>query len=103
MRILGAGRALLHAASDTQHVFAAHFFGGGECGGVVRVEDDLRKTIPVAQIDKDNPAVVAAAIHPATQRDGLCKLVEVELPAIMAAHERNSCFVLIGAGDDGFT
>ncbi len=34
-------------------------------GGALRVEDQLHETGTVAQVDEDQAAVVAAAVHPA--------------------------------------
>ena len=36
--------------------------------------------MPVAQIDKDDATVVAAAIYPAAERDILCDMIELDMP-----------------------
>ncbi len=42
--------------------------------GVVRIAHNLQQTFPVAQVDEDHAAVVAAAMHPAVERDGLVEM-----------------------------
>ena len=39
-------------------------------GGRLRVEDELDEAGAVAQVDEDQPAVVAAAVHPAGDTGG---------------------------------
>ena len=43
-----------------------------------RVADDLRQAFTVAQVDKNYPAVIAAAMRPAAQADSLVELIGVE-------------------------
>ena len=43
--------------------------GGGGRGGALGVDDELHEPAFVAQVDEDQPAVVAAARHPTGERD----------------------------------
>src|SRR3989338_3197192 len=81
-----AFRAVAHLACDAQHEFVAHRLGDPEHLGVVRIADDLRHPLAVAQVDENHPAVVAAAMRPAAQADGLIELVGVEQSAVMSSH-----------------
>ncbi len=84
----GVGRArrtLAHQAGDADAEFIAQALGGGE-GGVVRIEHDLRQARAVAQVDEDDPAVVAAAVHPAVQGDGLAEMVTANLAGVAGTH-----------------
>jgi hypothetical protein len=50
-------------------ILAAHVVGSlVGVGGYLRVEDHLDDALAVPQVDKDQPAVVAAAVHPPRQR-----------------------------------
>ena len=51
-------------------------------GGVdVLVEDDLGDAVAVAQVDEDHAAQIAAAMHPAHQKDGLAGVGGAQLAA----------------------
>ena len=80
-----AGRTLAHQAGDADAEFVAQALGGGE-GGVVRIEHDLGQARAIAQVDEDDPAVVAAAVHPAEQGDGLAEMVTANLAGIAGTH-----------------
>ncbi|OIQ79435.1 hypothetical protein GALL_388340 [mine drainage metagenome] len=69
--VLGAGRARAHRACDLHAEFVAQRFGQREHVGAVGVADHLHQAFAVAQIDEDHAAVVAPALHPAAQADGL--------------------------------
>ena len=84
--VLGAFRAAAHAAGHFQHVFVAHRFGNLEHVGAIRVAHHLRQAFAVAQVDEDYTAVVAAAMRPAAQGDGLAEVGNIELPAVMSSH-----------------
>ena len=83
----GAGRARAHQAGDLQAELVAHALGGREGLGAVRVADDLHQAFAVAQVDEDHAAVVAAAVHPAEQGDGLAQVLERDLAAVAATHD----------------
>ena len=68
------------------HGFVAQVAGGGEgrgAGGLeagigtgqFRIDGDLHTAAAVAQVDEDDAAVVAAAVHPATELDRLAGVV----------------------------
>ena len=61
---------------DLEDPLGAHLLGDDERGaGDVRVEDELDEAGAVAQVQEDETAVVAAAVHPAGERDGLADLL----------------------------
>ena len=68
-REVGVDVALLaqhDVAGDADDVLAAQPLGGGEqLGPVLGMKDELQQSRAVAQVDEDQPAVVAAAVHPA--------------------------------------
>src|SRR5690606_7854328 len=70
---------------DADAELVAQALGGGE-GGVVRIEHDLRQARAVAQVDEDDPAVVAAAVHPAIQSDSLAEMVAANLAGVAGTH-----------------
>jgi hypothetical protein len=68
-RLLGVDRlrrALLHLAVDADHPFRAHSLGQLERLGI-GVDDQLGQPVMVAQVDEQQPAVIADAMHPATE------------------------------------
>ena len=68
VRVDGLGRAVAHGAVDADAPFGAHALGRRE-GRRIRVGDDLREAVMVAQVDEEQPAMVAHAVHPARQAD----------------------------------
>ena len=78
--------AAAHTTGHFQYEFVAHRFGDAEHLGAVRIAHHLRQSFAVAQVDENHPAVVAAAMCPAAQGDGLVEVGNVELPAIMSSH-----------------
>ncbi len=81
----GARRTLAHQAGHADAELVAQALRGRE-GGVVRIEHDLRQARAVAQVDEDDPAVVAAAVHPAVQGDGLAEMVTANLAGVAGTH-----------------
>ena len=69
------------------HELVAQRLGGREGVGAVGVADDLHQAFAVAQVDEDDAAVVAAAMHPAHQRDGLAEVAAVDAAAIVGAFQ----------------
>ena len=65
-RVDSALGARAHLAVDAHHPLGAHGLGGLE-RGAVGIGHDLRDAVVVAQIDEQQPAVVAHAVHPARQ------------------------------------
>ena len=68
--ILGAGRALAHLAVDADDEFRAQLLGLGE-GRRIGIDHALGDPVMVAQVDEQHAAVVADAVAPAGQTDGL--------------------------------
>ena len=58
----------------------------GRLGVLLGPEDDLGHALAVAQIDENDPAVVAHGIHPAGKRDGLADVGGAEFVAVVRAH-----------------
>src|SRR5258708_298485 len=79
-------RTAAHHARHAQHELVAHAVGRGERGGAIGMAYDLHQAFAVAQVDEDHPAMVAAAVHPAVDRDGLAKETSVDEAAIVGAH-----------------
>ena len=77
---VGIGGALRPRANRSGH--AEHEFRPRAAGGRVRfrrlvaVDHDLRDAVAVAQVDEDQPALVASTVHPAVERDGLAGVRE---------------------------
>jgi hypothetical protein len=86
IRIGRACRTVAHFSGDAQYKLAAHRFRDLEHPGTVRIADDLRQTFTVAQVDENHTAVIAAAMRPAAQADGLIQLIGVKQSAVMSSH-----------------
>jgi len=61
----------------------------GGLGAAIGVELDLRDAFAIAEVDKDNAAVVAHGVHPASEGDGCVKIGGGELGAMMGAFHRD--------------
>jgi len=81
------GAALAHFAGELQHVLAAEVLGQRELLGAhaVGVDDHLRVAVAIAQVNEDEPAVVAVVPRPT----GQCHLA----PAIVLAQLAACCGV----------
>jgi len=90
--ILQAFRPFAHLARNPQHPFVAHvdrrLVG---CGGELGIGDHLHDARPVAQVEECHPAVVPAAVHPASQLDLLAGMLEAQRATIMRLVHRASC------------
>ena len=92
--ILGAGRALAHVAVDAHDKFRTQLLAFSESGRI-RIDDALREPIMIAQIDEQQPAVVADAMAPAGEPDGGAVFREAEGAAgvgAIAVHDGQSFF-----------
>ena len=80
--------ALAHRARDLQHVLATQVLGLREVVGAhaVRVDDHLRVARAVAQVDEDEPAVVAIVPRPARQHDLAADVAFAQLAARGGMH-----------------
>ena len=82
--ILGAGRALAHLAVDPHHPFRAQLLGVLE-GRAVGIGHHLGQAVMVAQVDEQHAAMVADAMAPAGEPDGLADIALAERAAGMGA------------------
>jgi hypothetical protein len=92
-------RALGAAAHDPLHAkyeFMAHAVGDREGVGAIGIADHLHEALAVAQVDEDHPAMVAPAMGPAEQGDGLAEVTSVGAAAVFGAHD--SGFIPAGGG-----
>ena len=70
--VLSAFGAKRHFALDLYHPLVPQPLGHAmRVGRELRVEDDLRQPVSVADVYEDQRAVVAAAVNPARQGNGL--------------------------------
>ncbi len=88
--ILGAGGARANLADDLQAELVAHILGCLESLGAVGVADDLHQAFTVAQVDEDHAAMIAAAVRPAHEGDGLAHQRFADEAAVSGSHFRNS-------------
>ena len=73
-------------SGNAQAEFIAHRFGGFKHIDAIRITDDLHQTFPVAQVDEDDATMVAPAMHPAAQADGLAEQRFRGEAAVMCSH-----------------
>ena len=74
-----------HQAGHGDDELVAQLFGGGESRGAIGIADDLHQSFAVAQVDEDHAAVVAAAMDPAADGDGLAEAGAVDAAAVVGA------------------
>ena len=84
VRIHRLGSARLDVAIDTNHPFAPNGLSDLERRGIW-IGNDLRQAVMVAQIDEQQTAMVADAMHPARKTGGLTDIAFAQLRAVMAA------------------
>ena len=82
----GAAGTFAHAPLHADHVLGAQPLGLAKHRGRIRIEDHLQQALAIAQIDENDAAVVAAAMHPAGDRDLLSDQLLVDVSAVMRAH-----------------
>ncbi len=80
--VVGAVGALAQLAVDADHPFGAQRLGNLE-RGAVGIGHDLRDPVVVAQIDEEQPAVIADAMAPAREPDSLADVRGAERAAVM--------------------
>ena len=78
--------ARAHQALDLHTILVAQALGRLEHIGAVRVADHLDIAFAVAQVNKNHTAMVAAAVDPAAQRNGLAQQGIGHKTAIVGAH-----------------
>ena len=71
-----------HAAIDANHAFNADLFNLSQ-ERAVGVAHALRETVAIAQIDEQQPAMIALTMNPARNPDGLTGVVGAQRAAIM--------------------
>ena len=77
-------------AGGGDHVLGPQPLGGGvRLRGGLGMEDELDQPAAVAQVDEDQPAVVAPAVDPAGDAHGLADAPRVELAAPRVAVRRS--------------
>ena len=90
-RIHGTDRSRRHGPGHLQHVLAfepaSHL---PQIGPTVRIEDDLRLPVAIAEIDEDGPSVIATGIDPPTESDRNSFLIQIQFTACMASEHRGS-------------
>ncbi|ODN68881.1 hypothetical protein A6302_03806 [Methylobrevis pamukkalensis] len=77
------GRTHLHVAVDADHPFGAHQLGLSE-GRRIRVDHALGDAVVVAQVDEQQAAMVAHAVHPARQAHGRARVAVPQFSAGVA-------------------
>ena len=82
----GARRARTHHALDLHAELIAHVFGHLEHLRAVGVTHHLHITFAVAQVDENHASMVAAAVDPARQGDGLAHQGFGHKTAIVGTH-----------------
>ena len=93
--VLGAGAAALNAAVHPQHILATRIARDGVGRGLLRVEDGLHEAAAVAQVDKDQSAVIAATMHPAGEDDIPAFVAGAQVAAVVSLVHVSS---QVGAG-----
>lgn len=84
----GIGAALFDNAFDGDDVFVTDFFGAGVHGGIgFHTEDGLGDAGAIAQVDEDDAAQIATAVHPAHQEDALAFVGQTQGAAIVRAFQ----------------
>ena len=68
----------LHLARHGDHGLEMRLFDEAE-EAAARMHDDLRQAIMVAEVDEQDAAMIAQAIHPAGKFDGLARVSRAEL------------------------
>ena len=84
LRVHEARVAQLHPAVDADHRLGPQPFQRRE-GGRVAVGDHLGDAVVVAQVDEQDAAVIADAMHPARQADLVARVLGSQLAASMRA------------------
>ena len=87
-----AARTRAHESFDLDAELVAQAFGGREHLGPVRIADHLHVAFAVAQVDKDDATVIAAAVDPAAQGDGLADQGIGHKTAVVGTHGHGFSF-----------
>jgi hypothetical protein len=112
LRVFRALGSRPHCPADSEDPLVADLPEGGVCGRVLlRVRDDLREAVAVAEIDEGELAVVTAGMYPSGKRDFLARERGARLAAGMRSQHdlvpivlqerrlaRRAGLVLVGVG-----
>jgi len=83
MRVYSALRPRTHFSRDPHYELVTQPLGLGEHASGLWIEHDLQQSFAVAQVDEDHPAMIAAAMYPAGDRDRLTDELLADLSAVM--------------------
>ena len=83
VRVHRARGPLAHPARHPHHELVAQALGFREDRGGAGVKHDLQQPLTIAQIDENDSAVIAPAVHPAGHGDLLAEQLLVNLSAVM--------------------
>ena len=89
IRIHRLGRACANATGDPQNVLATYAVGALEVLFRVGVKHHLHHAFAVAHVEKNDTAMIPAAIYPATQRHRLIDQILIDQAAVVGSHR---CF-----------
>ena len=84
--VLSTFLAGTHFARHAQHELVAYPIGALETGLDIGVEYDLHDARAVTDIEKDHPAMIAAAVHPAVQLDLFPYVGSVQDTTVVTTH-----------------
>src|SRR5699024_3839817 len=87
IRIDGAFRTMPHHATNMQAVLVANTFGNRKGGFIIRVDDNLRQAGAITEINEDDATMVASAMYPAGQADGLIDVFGIDLAGVAGTHQ----------------
>jgi hypothetical protein len=82
------------AAFNFEYKLVANFFCDSKSIRIVGIAYHLHQTFTIAQINENNTAMIAAAMHPAGDGDFLAGKLLADLAAIVAAHGDTRDFTL---------
>jgi hypothetical protein len=89
IRIFSACWAGTHEAFNLNAKFITYLLSERKHGGTIGIANHLHKTLAVAQVNKDYPTMITAAINPASQCDFCTNKCFRYLTAGMASHRHN--------------
>ena len=89
VRVDRASRPRTHFTAHLHHVFAAHAVSQGEGIFAIRIEHHLGQTFAIANIEKDHPTMVTAAVNPTAECHFLVRQCFVQLAAIVGTHHES--------------
>src|SRR5256885_8023372 len=82
-RVHRAAGPRAHLARDPDDELVAQPLGFAKDRRGAGVEHDLQQPLTIAQVDENDPAVIAPAVHPAGHADLLAEVLLVDLSAVV--------------------